>query len=434
MFRLSRMQSTKDKIKQATYELLASKGYSLISMRDIAQRAGTVVGQLTYHYRTKECLMENVLDDFSKAFLEKLNEKTKNSKDKVKEIKLYFKNIYDEENDTYRILYDFIAQSLWNKKIKERVNNFLGKLTSFIENAYEDQGLSVKNATEKARELVSLILGNNILKITNVVGWFMKPQKEIFYTDELNDDFAGSDVKAKKITGRYNYAPKNIFWNVAAFVLYRLVATPIAYLYVKVKFGYKLKGRDILKKYRDQGYFIYINHTQTVADVLLPSLSTFPKKSFIIANPDNVSLPVLGDVTKMLGAIPVPGDLESSRNFMKTIKQKITNKNVVAIYPEAHVWQYYTKIRNYKATSFKYPVEMSVPTFSMTITYQKWKGRKRPRIVGYIDGPFFADDKLNVAQKKEDLRNKVYGQMCERAKNSNVEVIKYSKVVDKVYD
>lgn len=170
MFRLSRMQSTKDKIKQATYELLASKGYSLISMRDIAQRAGTVVGQLTYHYRTKECLMENVLDDFSKAFLEKLNEKTKNSKDKVKEIKLYFKNIYDEENDTYRILYDFIAQSLWNKKIKERVNNFLGKLTSFIENAYEDQGLSVKNATEKARELVSLILGNNILKITNVVG------------------------------------------------------------------------------------------------------------------------------------------------------------------------------------------------------------------------------------------------------------------------
>ena len=39
----------------------------------------------------------------------------------------------------------------------------------------------------------------------------MKPQKEIFYTDELNDDFAGSDVKAKKITGRYNYAPKNIF-------------------------------------------------------------------------------------------------------------------------------------------------------------------------------------------------------------------------------
>ena len=118
---------------------------------------------------TEANALKGKIDAF-KAELEKLNEKTKNSKDKVKEIKLYFKNIYDEENDTYRILYDFIAQSLWNKKIKERVNNFLGKLTSFIENAYEDQGLSVKNATEKARELVSLILGNNILKITNVVG------------------------------------------------------------------------------------------------------------------------------------------------------------------------------------------------------------------------------------------------------------------------
>ena len=72
MFRLSRMQSTKDKIKQATYELLASKGYSLISMRDIAQRAGTVVGQLTYHYRTKECLMEN--GTWILNFLNKLKE------------------------------------------------------------------------------------------------------------------------------------------------------------------------------------------------------------------------------------------------------------------------------------------------------------------------------------------------------------------------
>lgn len=262
----------------------------------------------------------------------------------------------------------------------------------------------------------------------------MKPQKEIFYTDELNDDFTGSDIKAKKITGEYNYAPKNIFWNVAAFILYRLIATPLAYLYVKLKFGYKLIGRNVLKKYRHQGYYMYINHTQKIADVLLPSLATFPKKTFIIANPDNVSLPVLGDVTKMLGAVPVPGDLASSRNYMRTVKEKITNKNVVAIYPEAHVWQYYTKIRNFKATSFKYPVEMNAPTFSMTITYQKWKGRKRPKIVGYIDGPFFADDELSVSQKKENLRNKVYEKMCERAKESNVEVIKYSKVVDKKHD
>lgn len=170
MFRLSRMQNTKDKIKQATYELLASKGYSLISMRDIAKKAGTVVGQLTYHYKTKEHLMESVLDDFSETFMERLGESIENKPDKVTGIKSYFKNIYEEENETYKILYDFIAQSLWNKKIKEKINIFLKKLTLLVQKAYEEQGLSVNIATEKAKELIAFILGNNILKITNTVG------------------------------------------------------------------------------------------------------------------------------------------------------------------------------------------------------------------------------------------------------------------------
>lgn len=261
----------------------------------------------------------------------------------------------------------------------------------------------------------------------------MKIPKEIFYEDEINDDFAGKNIKAKKITGKYNYEPKNIFWKSISAFLYRVVATPIGYAYVKLKFGYELLGREKLKKYKDGGFFIYINHTQTIADVFLPSLVTFPKKSFIIANPDNVSLPILGDVTKMLGALPLPGDMESTKNFINAVKNKIKRGKSIAIYPEAHVWQYYTGIRNFKSDAFRYPVELGVPTFSLTITYQKWGKRRRPKIVGYIDGPFFAEEKLKKVEQKEDLRDKVYGVMCERAKSNTVEIIKYSKVVDKTY-
>ena len=61
----------------------------------------------------------------------------------------------------------------------------------------------------------------------------------------------------------------------------------------------------------------------------------------------------------------------------------------------------------------------------MTNTYIKNEKNKKINIVTYIDGPFFPDKKLNKQEQKQDLRNKVYKQMSERSKYSNIEHIKY---------
>ena len=82
-----------------------------------------------------------------------------------------------------------------------------------------------------------------------------------------------------------------------------------------------------------------------------------------------------GTIVEMLGAIPVPGNKESMKNFLDAIKKRIENGNSITIYPEAHIWPYYTKIRPFKEVSFKYPVELNVPAFCMTNTYQSY-GRK----------------------------------------------------------
>lgn len=255
--------------------------------------------------------------------------------------------------------------------------------------------------------------------------------KEIYYSDELNDDFSGTNINARKIDGNYEYAPQNWLWKAISWFLYRIIAFPIGYIYLKFKFGYKIENKRILKEYKDKGYYMYINHTQNIADVLWPTFANFPKKAYILANPDNVSLPVLKYVTKMLGAIPIPSDIKSGRNFIKTIENKINEKSVIAIYPEAHIWQYYTRIRPFKDNSFKYPAQKDIPVFSLTITYQKWNAKKRPKIVAYVDGPFLTDKELSLADKKEKLRDAVYEKMVERSKNSNVEFIKYYKVCDK---
>ena len=128
----------------------------------------------------------------------------------------------------------------------------------------------------------------------------------------------------------------------------------------------------------------------------------------------------------MLGAIPTPDDKTAAKNFLQTIEKRIKQKYSVTIYPEAHIWPYYTKIRPFKDVSFKYPVELNVPVFSLTNTYQSY-GKNKIKIVSYIDGPFFAKNELNKKEKQKDLRNIVYETMQERSKNSNVEYIKYVK-------
>ena len=135
------------------------------------------------------------------------------------------------------------------------------------------------------------------------------------------------------------------------------------------------------------------------------------------------------NLVQMLGAIPIPIKRNGMKNFLNTIKKRIKQGHSITIFPEAHIWPYYTKIRPFKSVSFKYPAELNVPVFCATNTYQAYgKNNKKLRIVMYIDGPFLPDMSLSLKERQEDLRNKVYEVMCQRSKNSNVEVIKYIKV------
>lgn len=256
----------------------------------------------------------------------------------------------------------------------------------------------------------------------------MEKQKVFYYEDEQNSELVGSKIEQIKIGGKYKYIHKNCLWNITAFILYRIIAYPIAFIYAKLKFKLKIVNREVLKQAKGKGIFIYANHTQELLDVITPSFVSFPRRTYIVASPVNISLKGTGTVVRMLGALPTPDDMESSKNFSKALEKYINKKGAIAIYPEAHVWPYYTKIRDYKDISFKYPVKLDTPVYSATTTYQKGKNGK-PKITVYIDGPFYPE-KLqgkSIKEKSEELRDKVYNTMVERSKNSNFEYIKYIK-------
>ena len=255
-----------------------------------------------------------------------------------------------------------------------------------------------------------------------------KEQKVVYYRDELNDEFSDGHIDAKKIDGNYRYIRDDspigkvvhIFW-------YRIVATPLAWLYMKLHFHHKIVNRQVLKK-AESAYYIYGNHTHFLADALVPTMVNFPKDVSVIVHPDNVSMPVLGRITPTLGGLPLPDDKEAMKHFIEALEKRVAQKRCVMIHPEAHIWPFYTGIRPFKDTSFRYPVQQKLPVFSLTNTYQKRRYSKKPKMVTYIDGPFYADASLPVRQQKKMLRDQVYEIMKKRAKNNTVVCVRYENM------
>ena len=254
------------------------------------------------------------------------------------------------------------------------------------------------------------------------------PIKTIYYTDERNDEFSSAQITPKTIDENWCYVDNRLRWKIARFLSYRLIAMPFGYCYCKLALHSTFRNRKVLKAVKKgQGCFVYGNHTQQVGDPFLPTLALCPKNVFVIVHPDNVSIPALGWVTPYLGALPLPGNLKAMKNFREAIRTRIAEGRFVMIYPEAHIWPFYTGIRDFPSTSMKYPVELDAPSFAMTTTYRRRRFSRKPRTVTYLDGPFYPDQSLSPRARVQDLRDRIHATMVERSKESDCEYIRYLK-------
>lgn len=259
----------------------------------------------------------------------------------------------------------------------------------------------------------------------------MDKRKIIYYSDELNDEFSTAQITPKKIDADYVYCHDSLFKKFTHFFWYRMIAAPLALAYTKFVFAHKVVGEKKFKKCKSTGYFFYGNHTQDIADALIPNMIDFSTDKYVIVHPNNVSMPYLGRITPSLGALPLPDDMAAYKKFINAIERRISEKCAVVIYPEAHIWPYYTKIRPFTDASFSYPAKLDAPVFCFTNTYHNRRFSKEPKIITYVDGPFYPNHELSPREQRRDLRDRVYACMCERAKLSTCEKIQYVKKENK---
>lgn len=249
-------------------------------------------------------------------------------------------------------------------------------------------------------------------------------QKNIKYFKSFTDDFEQSAIQNYKLPTDYKWVRNDIGSKILSAIIYT-AAIIFGSIYCKFFLHMRLRGRKKAKKIKG-GFFIYANHTQPVGDVFIPALAVLPKRIYTVVSPANYGIPFIGKILPFLGALPISETVQGIKELSRAMEYRISQKHPVVIYPEAHVWEYYTGIRPFSETSFKFPVKLQTPVFAMTVTYKKSKIFKKPIMEVFLDGPFYSEG--NTAKEKTgSLHSKVYSAMTKRAQNSDCEYIKYIK-------
>lgn len=239
-------------------------------------------------------------------------------------------------------------------------------------------------------------------------------------------DFVTSAHQDYQLKADYTWVRKSPGARIAAKLSYG-AALLIGACYNRFTLHVTYKNRKILKEAKRGGFFLYANHTQPFGDIFLPAFAAFPRRIYVLVSPANLGIPVIGKILPYLGALPLPSDLHGYGALRRAITQRLSQHAGIVIYPEAHVWPYCTKIRDYPDASFSFPVKEDKPVFAMTTTYQKRRFGKKPKTTVFLDGPFFPDPSLPQRDRSRALRDEVYRTMQARSAESTYEYIRYVK-------
>ncbi|MEY8258043.1 lysophospholipid acyltransferase family protein [Erysipelotrichaceae bacterium 66-17] len=242
--------------------------------------------------------------------------------------------------------------------------------------------------------------------------------KQTIEFDTYSDDVVKAPVQDKKLPASYRWEHHSALYDTVSHMLYK----PFygwACLYIRHILHTTIVNKQLLDKEK-RGFFLYINHTQVIGDPFLASQLVTKKRAYVIASPSNLSVPLIGRLLPMLGALPVPDNLDQMRMFRKAIEEHIGQGDCIVVFPEAHVWPYYTKLRPFQNGAFQFPVDTNAPAYCAVVTYQENKHR-----TVYIDGPFEPDSTLPRIKKRKKLAEEVFERMNELTAHNTVEYVQY---------
>lgn len=217
------------------------------------------------------------------------------------------------------------------------------------------------------------------------------------------------------IDRNYEYVSKDIIFNTFSDVLYYLIAYPILKVLTKIVYDLKIEGRENID-FLEKGAISVSNHVLFL-DCAMVGLTWGLKRVYYTTLEGSFKIPFVRKLIKLLRAMPIPEKIKNREYFMKAIEEILNNGNFVHFYPEASLFPYYKKIRNFKNGAFSIAVKNDVPIVPMVFTFREPKGirkifkKKKDVTLKILKPVTIKEEGLNQKQKEELLKNKVHTMM-----------------------
>lgn len=193
-----------------------------------------------------------------------------------------------------------------------------------------------------------------------------------------------------------------------AWFFYYFLAVPLLWIYLKLFFGFRIKGKRNARKVKKTGAVSVSNHVHMI-DCTMIAEALFPKKIIFTALPSNFKLPFAGHLVRALGAVPIPIGYNKSRIFMQESKKFLKKKRILHLFPEGHLINYYEGRREFSSGAFRIASDAQVPILPMVITWREPKYifkyiKKKPCATLTIGEPIFANYVLLRKDMEKDLK------------------------------
>lgn len=218
-----------------------------------------------------------------------------------------------------------------------------------------------------------------------------------------------------KIDENYEYVPKSKTFSFVSDFIYYIIAYPILKILLKVVYNLKIEGKENIKNI-ESGAITVSNHVLFL-DCAMIGASCGLKRVYYTTREESFKIPGVRKLIKLLRAIPIPNSIKNRYHFLDVVDNLLENGKIVHFYPEASMFPYYEKIRNFKNGAFDIAVKNDVPIIPIVITFKEPKGirkifKKKKDVVLHILEPIMPNkDETSLRKRVNLLKEEVHQKM-----------------------
>ena len=246
------------------------------------------------------------------------------------------------------------------------------------------------------------------------------PDLGLVYPDE--PDARMVEIKAVRdviVDEHYPFLEKSFSFRFMRVLMHLGIFTLVFFL-SPVRYGLKIEGRDILRKYRHlfkNGAMTVSNHVHRwdflfVLQAVRYRLMYFPLLKEQLNGKDH-------DFVRLAGGIPIPEDIRSIKCFNEAFDEIVAKKKWIHAFPESSRFDYFQPIRPFKKGVFTMAHRYNLPIIPIAFSYRRPSfpfsllnfmrsliGRKKlPMITLRIGEPLLIDEGLRKKEAIEKLQN-----------------------------